>query len=333
MADPSCKIKELNRLFSAFKINAECIAYQKNLNYCFYDISLKARCRIKDLEKFSKEIGLSLKLDSKPSITLLPSEGLVRLEFYQKSNIKENILDLFYNKNLPQGGLQCLLGRDVKGNKFWFDLTKAPHILIAGTTGSGKSTILHTFIANMINYHGAKLFLMDPKNIEFGSYSDKSFKDLFISSDYSEAISMLDNLISTMELRYKLLREGLELKKLPYILIIIDEFSDLILQDADGEFYKKLCKLAQKCRAAKMHIILSTQRPSVDIISGAIKANFPVRIAFKTSSAIDSKVILDSNGAEGLYGNGDAFIKVGNSLERFQAAYASPLDIINCYAS
>ena len=131
-----------------------------------------------------------------------------------------------------------------------------------------------------------------------------------------------------MEERYNLIRAGKDPKSMSYCTLIIDEFADLILQDENKLFHNKLCALAQKSRAAKIHIILSTQRPSTDVISGMIKANFPARIACKVSSHIDSKVILDVTGAENLSGKGDAFLKNSyNDLLRFQSAYSSPEEI------
>lgn len=328
------KVRELNALFLAYKISAICLDYHESSNYCSYNVRLNARARIKDIEKFSSEIGLALRLPSKPSITLVPEDGTVRLEFFKKQGKRLDLFDMFTNDNLPAQGLFCLMGETIKGEKLWFDLAQAPHLLVAGTTGSGKSTVLHTILANMINYHRAKIYLMDPKNIEFGPYGDNIKSDLQVVSSYSDCLSMLDKLVQIMERRYELLRSGVEIERIPYSVLIIDEFSDLILQDVDKLFHEKLSKLAQKCRAARMHIILGTQRPSVDIISGSIKANFPARIACKTSSGVDSKVILDSVGAENLVGKGDAFLRLnGGALQRFQAAYTDHSEVCKMFGN
>lgn len=328
------KTQELNALFSAYKISAICTGYQQNDNYCYYNVRLNARTRIKDLEKYSNEIGLALRAPSKPSITLVPEDGTIRLEFFRQQTKPIKLFDLFTNDALPERGLFCLLGQDILGKRMWFDLAQAPHLLVAGTTGSGKSTLLHTIIANLLNYHGAKLYLMDPKNIEFCQYGDKITRDLQVVSNYDECVNMLDKLVKVMEKRYELLRTGIEIERFPYIVVVIDEFSDLILQDTDKQFYERLCKLAQKCRAARMHIVLGTQRPSVDIISGSIKANFPARIACKTATGVDSKVILDTVGAENLVGRGDAFIRTnGGALQRFQSAYTDSTEICNIFGN
>ena len=135
-----------------------------------------------------------------------------------------------------------------------------------------------------------------------------------------------------MERRYELLRSGLDAVNLPNVVLIVDEFADLIIQDKDNQFYTKLCKLAQKCRAAKINIILATQRPSVDIINGTIKANFAARIACRVASHVDSKVILDASGAENLIGNGDALLRDGTRyLERFQVAYTDAHEVCNIF--
>lgn len=321
------KTQQLNSIFSAYKISAICTDYQENNNYCFYNVRLNPRTRIKDLEKFSNEIGLALRAPGKPSIASVPEDGIVRLEFFRNQAKRIDLFDLFTNDNLPSG-LFCLLGQTIKGQKLWLDLAQAPHLLVAGTTGSGKSTILHNIIGNILNYHSAKLYLMDPKNIEFCPYGDNIEMDLHVVSKYTDCVFMLDKLVSIMDRRYELLRTGIEIERFPYIVIMIDEFSDLILQDEDKQFFNKLTKLAQKCRAARMHIILGTQRPSVDIISGSIKANFPARIACKTASGVDSKVILDTVGAENLVGMGDAFLRLnGGNLLRFQAAYTDSTEV------
>ena len=151
--------------------------------------------------------------------------------------------------------------------------------------------------------------------------------------DYNSCVQMISTLLELMEGRYHAMASGKSLLFRPQ-LVIIDEFADLIMQDHNHILYNNLCKLAQKCRAAKIHIILSTQRPSVNIINGEIKANFPARIACKVSSYVDSKIILDTSGAENLLGKGDALIKDSyRTCERFQVANITPSEIINHFAS
>jgi S-DNA-T family DNA segregation ATPase FtsK/SpoIIIE len=325
-------ISNFNQILSDFHIKATCLDSKVVDNYIFYDLKLHPSTKVKSIQKYSDEISLALKTPCKPSVKILHELGLVRLEFISPITKTINLLEFFPEKP-PAGGLISLLGQTVDGKKVWMDLANNPHMIIAGTTGSGKSTLLHTIIANMLKYNEAIMYLIDPKKIEFYSYSELE-RDINISFTYNEAVNVLNNLISTMEERYKLIRMGYPADNLPYILLMIDEFADLIMQDKDDVFYNLLCRLAQKSRAAKISIILSTQRPSVNIINGTIKANFPARIACKTASHMDSKVILDCSGAENLLGQGDALIKDNTRyLERFQVAYTTAKEVCEYFKS
>ncbi len=314
------QIVEFNKILQNFEINAECMHHEIIDNYLFYDLKLKSQTKIKDIEKYLDEIALALKIPSKPNVKVFHKEGLIRLEFVLPRNERLNLFEIFTD-DVPEGDLICLLGKSLNGENIWMDLAQNPHMIVSGTTGSGKSTLLHNIIANMLNYNDVKLYLIDPKNIEFSEY-EKKIKNINVSYTFDESLFTIESLLELMEERYSLLRSGSSIKKFPHVLLIIDEFADLIIQDDGNQFYKKLCALAQKCRAARIHIILSTQRPSVSVINGAIKANFPSRISCRVSSHIDSKIILDSVGAENLMGKGDALIKDSSrSLERFQIAW------------
>ncbi len=211
------------------------------------------------------------------------------------------------------------------------DLAQNPHLLISGTTGSGKSTLMHNIIANLLNYNAVDLYLVDPKQIEFVDYKNK-FKKIVVRNTYDEAVELLSNALDTMEYRYCMMRKGLSADTMTPIVIMIDEFADLIMQDKGETFYTVLCRLAQKCRAAKIHLILATQRPSVNIINGTIKANFPARIACRVASHVDSKVILDASGAENLLGKGDALVRDNDRfLERFQVAYTDAKEVCSVF--
>lgn len=322
------EIEKFSHIIGSFNIKAECVNYQKIDNYFFYDLKLHPSAKVKDVTKHVDEISLMLKAPCKPSIKVIHSRGVVRLEFALPRSNSLNLFDYFTNKDLPKGELVCLLGQNVNGERVWMDLAQNPHMIVSGTTGSGKSTLLHNIIGNLFNYSSVQLFMMDPKNIEFSEYDDKVKSNIHVAYTYEECLFMLDNMLELMGSRYSLIRSGFDAKELPYIVLIIDEFADLILQDKDDQFYNKLCRLAQKCRAARMNIILSTQRPSVNIINGTIKANFPARIACKVASQVDSKVILDVGGAENLLGKGDALIRDNfRNLERFQIAHTSPSEI------
>lgn len=294
-------------------------------NYVYYDLKLHPRAKVKEIQKFSDEISLALK-KGKPSVKILHEQGVVRMEFVSPRSTPLRLLDLFTNNNVPKGDLICLLGQTVDGNKIWSDLLANPHCLVAGTTGSGKSTLLHNIVANIFNYNDADLYLIDPKRIEFPQY--EGIRKTQVYYTYDEVVEFLSNMIDIMESRYDKLRAGWNPQDLKPILIIVDEFADLVMQDKNNMFFDRLCRLAQKCRAARISIMIATQRPSVNIINGAIKANFPARIACKVATHVDSKVILDSVGAENLLGNGDALLRDNSrQMERFQVAYTNAAEV------
>lgn len=327
-------IKYFDNVLQSFKIKATCVDYKMIDNYFYYDIRLSPNAKVRDIERSINEISLVLKAPSKPSMKIIHDLGVVRLEFAQPRINKLNLLDYFTNKNLPKGNLNVLLGQAVDGSRVWMDLSQNPHMIISGTTGSGKSVLLHNIIANLFNYNNVQLFLLDPKNIEFSLYEKHIKKNLSVGYSYDDAIKMLDTLLELMESRYDFIRQGLKVQNLPYAVLIIDEFADLIMQDKCDLFYIKLCRLAQKCRAAHINIILSTQRPSVNILNGSIKANFAARISCKVASQVDSKVILDTSGAENLLGKGDALIKDNfRYLERFQVAYTNAEEICKTFGN
>ncbi len=327
------KVEKLNGILSAFKIAAVCKNYSEYKSSCFYDIELAPGTKIKDIEKFSSELSLALKKGGKPRVLLQAEVGLLRLEFVQRNEEKLSFFKLGSESPRPEGEITCLLGETLQGQPVWLDLVKSPHILIAGTTGSGKSTLLHTIIANLLMFSKIEIHLMDPKSIEFFQYDGKMPR-LNVTYNLEESIAKLQTLNEEMESRYFLMKHnGWKVNNFPYIVLIIDEFADLIMQDTSNQFHKLLCKLAQKSRAAGIHIILATQRPSVDVVDGSIKANFPARIACKVASGVDSRIILDAMGAENLMGAGDALIKSGDKpLERFQAAWTDAAQIIKFFS-
>lgn len=320
----------INQILSSFNIHANCIAANQSDGYTFFDLRLFPDAKVKEIQRYSDELSLALRAPCKPSFKVLHEQGIVRIEFATPRSKPLNLFDFFTNDNIPAGDLICLLGQTVDGQKMWMDLLQNPHMLIAGTTGSGKSTLLHTIIANMYNYNDVDMYLFDPKRIEFGPY--EKMRNTQVYHNYDDTLEILSNIIDLMEDRYDKLRSGWETKNLKPILIIIDEFADLIMQDKNDLFYLKLCRLAQKCRAARISIVLSTQRPSVNIINGAIKANFPARIACKVASHVDSKVVLDTSGAENLLGKGDALLRDNfRHMERFQVAYTTATEVCSYF--
>lgn len=320
-------IQDFNNILQAFKIKATCVDALNKDNYFYYDLRLNAGGKVKDIQKYMDEISLALCAPTKPSVKVLHNKGVLRLEFISEQNKELKLFDYFTNHNVPPEGIKCLLGQTVSGNRMWINLSDNPHMIVAGTSGSGKSTLLHNIIANIINYNDVELILIDPKQIEFTYYEGRLNKTK-VHFSFEAALNVISNLIDVMEFRYDLLKIGKPLTQIKPIVVIIDEFADLISQDSQHILYNNLCRLTQKCRAAKIHFILSTQRPSVNIINGAIKANFPARIACRVSSHVDSKVILDATGAENLVGKGDALIRDHSRfLERFQIAYTNAEEV------
>lgn len=232
-------------------------------------------------------------------------------------------------QNLPDEGLLLLLGSDDNGKRVYTNLRKAPHILVAGTTGSGKSELLHTFIASLIyrrKENPCEIIIIDPKRSEFSMYENKN--GVYLITEASEAVNKLKECCDMMEERYTMIQANhckdiaqLNDSSILPIVVVVDELKDLLMQDKQAEYY--IVRLAQKARACGIHLILGTQTPRADVITGGIKANIPTKIALHTSSALESRIILERNGAESLFGNGDMLF-LGNgalSLVRIQAAY------------
>ena len=237
-----------------------------------------------------------------------------------------------------KGSLPINLGVKIDGTPIFADLTKMPHLLVAGATGSGKSVGLNSFIISLIKRKKSselKFVMIDPKRIEFSVYNNQKYMLMPVITDNADASEALAYLVDEMNNRYRSLEESMtkniseyneKVGGMPYIVAIVDEFSDLVLSDKTVE--KKIQILAQKARAAGIHLVLATQRPSVDVVTGSIKANFPSRMAFKTASGVDSKTILDTTGAEDLVGRGDAlFLAATGELTRIHGAYISTEEI------
>lgn len=231
-----------------------------------------------------------------------------------------------------KGALPLCLGVDITGRPVIADLAKMPHLLIGGTTGSGKSVGLNTFILSLIAKKlpsMLKLVLIDPKRIEFAVYNNQKYMYCPVVTDNAEAAAVLAQLVTEMERRYDELAANIVKNiteynerggKMPYIVCVIDEFADLMA--ADKSVGLSVQRLAQKARACGIHLILATQRPSVDVVTGVLKANFPTRLAYKVAGAADSRTILDTGGAEDLIGRGDAlFLSADGMLKRIHGAY------------
>jgi DNA segregation ATPase FtsK/SpoIIIE, S-DNA-T family len=322
--------QQINKILSSFNIKASCLTASQSDNYRFFDLKLSPNAKVRELHKYSDELSLALRAPCKPSFKVLHEQGIVRMEFAIPRTKTLKLFDYFTNDNVPAGDLTCLMGQTVDGERVWMDLLQNPHMLVAGTTGSGKSTFLHTIIANVFNYNDADLYLIDPKRIEFSQYEGVRKTQVYYT--YDDSVELLSNMIEIMEERYNKIRIGCNPKDLKPILIIIDEFADLVMQDKGDMFFNSLCRLAQKCRAARMSIVIATQRPSVNVVNGTIKANFPARVSCKVASHVDSKVVLDTSGAENLLGKGDALLRDNfRHMERFQVAYTDATEVTRIF--
>lgn len=300
------------------------------------DISLKEI--IKHQEELSHRMGgVNLTIE-------MPIPGTERFGIYCEREYPDLLgfgdylnADNLNNKSSEGHEIPLFLGVAPDGKALWHDATTFPHLMVSGTTGSGKSVFLNNIILNLVAFSKespVNMILIDPKRVEFAPYRNLKQLSTPIITDTDDARTVLKEAEDLMEDRYSRITDSAvrnicEYNKtsevsMPYIFIIIDEFADLVMQDKSGEIKKSVIRLAQKSRAVGIHVIIATQRPSSDVIDGLIKANFPARVAFKVSGKVDSRIILDENGAEELLGKGDMICKISSDLKyRLQGVYVS----------
>lgn len=317
-----------------YKIKAELIDIKQGAILTQILVKLAPGMKYKSILNRFDDIKREMEVEA---LNIRTIRGLIVFEIPQATKKTIDLLP-FLNEKRPES-LPLLLGVDTWGAPVWGDLAQMPHLLVAGTTGSGKSVALNCFLISLIKNKTPdelKLLIVDPKRVEFVQYRDSGFLLQNPITEEHDALAALDCLIEEMERRYCLLesescRNIAELHQkgvnLPFIVCVVDEFADLVLT-AGRAAEKKIQSLAQKARACGIHLIIATQRPSVDVITGVIKANFPARIAYKVSSGFDSKTILDQTGAENLTGRGDSFyLEAGKELKRVHCAYICNEDI------
>ncbi len=315
-----------------------------------YELQPLAGVKISKITNLADDIALNLAAGGVRIEAPIPNKAAVGIEVPNKASSTVNIRTLFESKEFKESAspLSIALGVDIAGDVVVADLTKMPHLLIAGSTGSGKSVCVNSIITSFL-YHSSpdevKLILVDPKVVELAEYNGIPHLLMPVVTEPKKAAGALGTAVAEMEKRYKLFAEtGVreiksynklaetrdDLEKIPYIAIIIDELADLMMV-AGKEVEDYICRIAQKARAAGMHLIVATQRPSVDVITGLIKANIPARIAFAVSSQIDSRTILDAGGAEKLLGMGDMlYLPLGASKPiRVQGTYVKDSEIAN----
>ena len=338
-------IKDLESTLSDFGVEAKVVSVQKGPVVTMYELQPQSGTKIQKISSLADDIALSMKSSSVRIVAPIPGRGTVGVEI---PNLKKNFVflrEVLEEKafNSSSSKLTLVVGKDVSGNPVVADLKEMPHLLIAGATGAGKTVCVNSLISSILykaKPDEVKFIMVDPKMVELASFAGIPHLIHPIISEAKKAFFALNWAVEEMQRRYKLLAaEGtrnieaynkVASEKLPYIVIIVDELADLMIV-ARESIETAIQRLAQLSRAVGIHLVLATQRPSVDVITGVIKANFPARISFKVSSRVDSRTVLDVMGADKLLGQGDLlFLKPGAvKLIRAQGSFIDDEDIGN----
>ena len=344
-------VKILESTFTNFGIDAKVVGVIQGPTVTRYEIHPAPGVKISKITNLSNDIALSFAVASVRIEAPIPGKNAVGIEVPNRMRINVYLKEILQSSEFENGKykLPIALGIDIGGKPVIANLNELPHLLIAGATGSGKSVCINNIILSIIyklSPKTVKFIMIDPKRVELNIYNGIPHLLIPIITDTSQAIKVLNWTISEMEKRFRIFAESgvrnldgyneyvrninNDTEPLPYIIIIIDELADLMLS-SPVKAEESLCRLAQMTRATGIHLIIATQRPSVDIITGSIKVNFPSRIAFAVSTQVDSRTILDLNGAEKLLGNGDMlFSPVGAPKPiRAQGAFVVEKEIRN----
>ncbi len=353
VTDEECNenIEKLERVLQDFKINAKVKAVQVGPAVTRYEIGMPQGVSVKKVQFHADDIAMALASNGSIRIEApIPGKNAVGIEVPNRMVMGVSLREMIESPDYQQriNPMSFVLGKDINGSVQFCNLDKMPHLLVAGSTGSGKSVCLNTMLISMIyksSPEDLRLILIDPKTVEFSTYARLPHlltPEIITTKD--QTINALNWAIKEMEARYGLLQRNQvvnikeynnldivkngEVQKLPYIVIVIDELGDLMIE-AKREMEERIMKLAQKSRAAGIHLVIATQRPSVDVITGTIKANLPSRIAFALTNFADSKTVLDMGGAEKLLGKGDMLFKPNDLPEprRVQGAFISSKEV------
>ncbi|MDD2469941.1 MAG: DNA translocase FtsK [Bacilli bacterium] len=349
-------IDTLEKVFKDFEIDGKVVEVHVGPSVTQYEIELKAGTKVNRVLSINREITLALAAKNNVRIQApIPGKNTIGIEIPNRVNalvslrdVLANMPSIYQNRKLAVG-----LGKDIMGKCVYAEINKTPHLLVAGATGSGKSVCINTIIISLLmrcRPEEVKLVLVDPKKVELSVYNGVPHLLSPVVTDPKKASIALMKIVSEMESRYSLfsdsecksiesynkfvedknkhLADDEQLKKLPYIVVIIDELADLMLVAAK-EVEDSIMRITQMARAAGIHLIVATQRPSTDVITGIIKSNIPSRISFATSSNVDSRTILDRSGAEKLLGKGDMlFLPMDENVPiRIQGCFVSDEEV------
>jgi S-DNA-T family DNA segregation ATPase FtsK/SpoIIIE len=337
--------KTLLETLGHFGIEAQIVGTVVGPHVSRYELRLAPGTKVAKITQLKDDLAYALASTDIRILAPIPGKQAVGVEVPNTRRRLVRLGDIYAGR--PQGStpLVAWLGKDIAGHAVWTDLQKMPHALVAGTTGSGKSGSINAILSSILLHaspNEVRLVLVDPKRVELNHYENVPHLLTPVVTSPRLAANVLNNLIAEMESRYQVMGEArarnlAELNRarekageppLPHILCVIDELADLMMV-APAEVEDAIIRLAQKSRAVGIHLLLATQRPSTDIITGTIKVNIPARIAFAVSSQVDSRVILDQGGAEALLGQGDMLFRpAGTSkLQRIQGAFVTEEEI------
>ena len=346
-------VEKLEKVLSDFDIVGKVVGINIGPSITQYEIELRSGTKVNKVLSISREIALALAAKDVRIQAPIPGKSTIGIELPNKTSVGVSLREIMEDipKSMDNSKLAVALGKNIMGKTMFMEINKTPHLLVAGATGSGKSVCINSIIVTLLlraRPDEVKMVLVDPKKVEMSMYNGVPHLLMPVVTDPKKASIALMKMVSEMERRYNLFEESRtknigdynkyveersrnmngQLEKLPYIVIIIDELADLMLVAAK-EVEDSILRITQMARAAGIHLIVATQRPSTDVITGIVKANIPSRISFAVSSSIDSRTILDMTGAEKLLGKGDMlFLPMGeNSPVRIQGAFVSDEEI------
>lgn len=342
--------RKLEQALSEFGIEAKVTSVQKGPVITSYEVEPGVGVKVQSIVSLSDDIALALRAPSVRIVAPIPGKAVMGVEIPNPISRLVYLKEILQSKEFvnlsAKSKLAVALGKDIRGNPLVADLKGMPHLLIAGTTGSGKTVCLHSLISSILFNaypHEVKFLLVDPKMVELAPFAQIPHLYAPIVTMAKEAPAALQWIVEEMETRYgklaemgvrhiekfneKMEQEKNDSEKMPYIVVIIDELADLMTV-ASRKVEEMIMRLAQLSRAAGIHLILATQRPSVDVVTGVIKANFPYRISFQVSSRVDSRTVLDSMGADKLLGKGDMlYLAAGGKPIRVQGPFVAEEEI------